>query len=91
VTIEDGHFVSTVYQEQTGATQLLVITLGGPYMFEIDNLVRRRELAANSRTVIDYDTSAPGEYTMRVYTSTAAGTSPDFATAVLDVRTVGGR
>jgi hypothetical protein len=91
VTIENGRFASTIYQEQTGATQLLVITLGGPYLFEIDNLVDRRELAANSRTVIDYDTSAPGQYTMRAYTSTSAGTSPDYAIAVLDVRTAGGR
>ena len=92
VTInEDGRFVSTIYQEQTGATQLLLITVGGPYLFEIDELVGRRELAANSLTVIDYDTSAPGQYTMRAYRSTAAGTSPDFASAVLDVRTVGGR
>jgi hypothetical protein len=91
VTIEDGRFVSTIYQEQTGATQLLLITLGGPYLFEIDKLVGRRELAANSQTVINYDTSAPGQYTMRAYRSTAAGTSPDFASAVLDVRTVGGR
>ena len=50
VTIEDGRFVSTIYQEQTGATQLLLITLGGPYLFEIDKLVGRRELAANSQT-----------------------------------------
>jgi hypothetical protein len=28
---------------------------------------------------------------MRAYRSTAAGASPDFASAVLDVRTVGGR
>src|SRR6266850_1115216 len=82
VTIENGHFVSTIYQEQTGATQLLLITLGGPYVFEIDKLVGRRELAANSQTVINYDTSAPGQYTMRAYRGTTAGTSPDFASAV---------
>jgi hypothetical protein len=91
VTIYNGRFASTIYQEQTGATQLLVITEDGPYLFEIDNLVNRRELAANARTVIDYDVSTPGQYTMRAYRSTAAGTSSDFASAVLDVRTVGGR
>ena len=91
VTIEDGRFVSTIYQEQTDATQLLLITLGGPYVFEIDKLVGRRELAANSQTVINYDTAAPGQYTMRAYASSTAGANADFASAVLDVRTVGGR
>jgi hypothetical protein len=91
VTIRDGRFASTIYQEQTGATRLLVITEGGPYLFEIDNLVNRREVAANARTVIDYDISTPGLYTMRAYRSTATGTSPDFASALLDVGTVGGR
>jgi hypothetical protein len=91
VTIENGRFASTIYQEQTGATQMLVITLGGPYLFEIDDLVRRRELAADSRTVIVYDTSATGQYTMRAYRSTPSGPSDDFASAVLDVAPVGGR
>ena len=50
----------------------------------------RCELAANSRTVISYDTSAPGQDTMVAYT-TNARTSPDFASAAPDVRTVGGR
>jgi hypothetical protein len=90
VTIIDGHFVSTLYEELPGATQMLVITAGGPYVFEIDRLVARREIAANAQTVINYDLSAPGQYTMRAYRSTATGTSPDFASAVLEVRTVGG-
>jgi hypothetical protein len=34
--------------------------------------------------------SSPGQSTMRAYRSTTAGASPDFASAVLDVRTVGG-
>jgi guanyl-specific ribonuclease Sa len=91
VTIYDGQFVSTIYQEQAGATQLLLIAQGGPYLFEIDGLVNRRELAADTSTAIWYDVSSPGQYTMRAYSSTAAGASPDFASAVLDVRTVGGR
>lgn len=68
----------------------LVITLGGPYLIELDKLMDRRELAANSRTVISYDTSAPGQDTMVAYT-TNARTSPDFASAAPDVRTAGGR
>jgi hypothetical protein len=90
VTIIDGHFASTTYEELPGATQMLVITVGGPYVFEIDKLVAQREIAADAETVINYDLSAPGQYTMRAYRSTAMGTSPDFASAVLEVRTVGG-
>jgi hypothetical protein len=90
VTILDGHFASTTYEELPGATQMLVITAGGPYVFEIDKLVARREIAADAQTVITYDLSAPGQYTMRAYRSTAAGTSPDFASAMLEIRTVGG-
>jgi hypothetical protein len=88
VTIIDGHFDATVYREQPGATQLLVISVGGPYQFEVDNLVNRRELSTNGGTAINYHVSAPGEYTMRAYTSTLTGPSPDFASAVLDVRSV---
>jgi hypothetical protein len=91
VTISDGHFASNLYIEQAGATQLLVISVGGPYLFEIDNLVGRRELPADGETVINYDVSTPGQYTMHAYPSTATGPSPDGASAVLDVRTVGGR
>ena len=90
VTILDGRFASTTYEELPGATQMLVITVGGPYVFEIDKLVPKREIAANAETVITYDLSAPGQYAMRAYRSTATGTSPDFASAVLEVRTVGG-
>ena len=90
VTILDGHFASTTYEELPGATQMLVITAGGPYVFEIDKLVPKRELAADAQTVITYDLSAPGQYTMRAYHSTPTGTSPAFASAVLEVRTVGG-
>jgi uncharacterized lipoprotein YajG len=88
VTILDGRFVSTLYEETPGATRMLVITAGGPYVFEIDQLVVRRELAADAQTVINYDLSAPGEYMMRVYQSTPSGTSTDFASAVLDVQSV---
>jgi hypothetical protein len=91
VTIANGHFASTIYEEQAGATQLLVISVGGPYLFEIDNLVGKRELPADGGTVINFDTSAPGRYTMHVYTSTPTGPGPEVATAVLDVQTVGGR
>ena len=90
VTILDGRFASSIYEELPGATQMLVITAGGPYVFEIDKLVAQREIAADAQTVIDYDLSAPGQYTMRAYRSTATGTSPDFASAVLEIRTVGG-
>jgi hypothetical protein len=91
VTIIDGHFASTLYEEQAGATQLLVISVGGPYLFQIDNLVDRRELPADGGTAITYDVSAPGQYTMHAYTSTPSGPSPEVASAVLDVQTVGGR
>jgi hypothetical protein len=91
VTIVDGHFASTLYEEQAGATQLLVISVGGPYLFQIDNLVDRHELPADGGTAISYDASAPGQYTMRAYTSTPTGPSPEVASAVLDVQTVGGR
>jgi hypothetical protein len=91
VTIVDGHFASNLYVEQAGATQLLVISVGGPYLFEIDNLVGRRELPADGGTVINYEVSTPGQYSMHAYTSTATGPSPDGASAVLDVRTVAGR
>jgi len=67
-----------------------VITAGGPYVFEIDQLVAQREIAADAQTVINYDVSAPGQYTMRVYRSTPTGTSPDFTSAILEIRTVGG-
>jgi hypothetical protein len=82
--------VSNIYEELPGATQMLVITSGGPYVFEIDHLVAQREVAANAQTVITYDLSAPGQYTMRAYQSTPAGTSAEFSSAVLEVRTVGG-
>jgi hypothetical protein len=91
VTILDGHFASNIYAEQAGATQLLVISVGGPYLFQIDNLVDRRELPVDGETVVSYDVSAPGQYTMRAYTSTSTAPSPEVASAVLDVRTVGGR
>jgi len=91
VTVIDGHFASTVYDEQAGATQLLVISVGGPYLFQVDNLVDRRELPADGGTVIQYDASTPGEYTMHAYTSTPTGPGPQVANAVLDVQTVGGR
>jgi hypothetical protein len=91
VTIVDGHFASTLYKEQAGATQLLVISVGGPYLFQVDNLVDRRELPADGGTIINYEVSAPGQYTMHAYTSTPTGPGPDVASAVLDVQTVGGR
>jgi len=90
VTILEGHFVSTLYEEVTGATQMLVITEGGPYVFEIDNLVPRREVAANAETMITYDLSSPGQNAMRAYRSTPSGTSPDFASAVLQVNSIPG-
>jgi hypothetical protein len=91
VTIIDGHFASTLYEEQAGATQLLVISVGGPYLFQIDNLVDRRELPADGGTAINYDVSAPGHYTMHAYSTTAQAPGPEVASAVLDVQTVGGR
>jgi hypothetical protein len=72
------------------ATHLLLITRGGPYLFGIDRLVNRRALPADTSTVIPYDLSSPGQSTMRACRSTTAGASPDLASAVLDVRTVGG-
>jgi hypothetical protein len=91
VTIIDGHFASTLYDEQAGVTRLLVISVGGPYLFQIDNLVDRRELPADGGTDINFDASAPGQYTMHAYTSTPTGPGPEVASAVLDIQTVGGR
>ena len=91
VTILNGKFNSNIYQEQSGATQMLVISIGGPYVFEIDKLVDRRELPPNGATVIDYDTSTPGQYAIRAYLSTPEGTGSDVASAVLDIAPVGGR
>src|SRR5438105_12073033 len=76
VTIIDGHFASTLYEEQPGATQLLVISVGGPYLFEVDNLIGPREIPADGGTMIQYDVSAAGQYTMHAYTSTPTGPSP---------------
>jgi hypothetical protein len=78
--------VSTLYEEQLSATQLLVVTEDGPCLFEIDSLVGPRELPANTETMILLDVSAEGQYTMRAYQSTPTGMSPDFAIALLDVR-----
>ena len=91
VTILDGSFSSNVYEEQSGATQMIVISTGGPYLFAIDRLVDRRELAAEGATVIDYDTSAPGQYTMHAYRSTPSGPSAEVAIATLYITPVGGR
>jgi hypothetical protein len=91
VTIVDGRFASTLYEEQAGATQLLVISVGGPYLFQIDNLVDRRELPADGGTDINFDASAPGQYTMHACTSTPTGPGPEVANAVLDIQMVGGR
>jgi hypothetical protein len=90
-TILNGKFSSNSYEEQSGATQMLVISTGGPYLFEIDHLVDRRELVPDEATVINYDTSAPGEYTMHAYLSTPEGTSSEAATATLYITPVGGR
>jgi len=72
---------------------MLVISAGGPgpYLFSIERLVDRRELPQNRDTVINYDTSTPGQFTMRAYLSTPDGTSSEVVTAVLDIAPVGGR
>ena len=56
VTILNGKFDSSIYSEQAGATQMLVISTEGPYLFEIDRLVDRRELRS---------TAAPSSTTTR--------------------------
>jgi hypothetical protein len=91
VTILNGKFSSNAYEVQSGATQMLIISTGGPYLFEIEKLVQRSELAADGATVINMDTSAPGQYTMRAYLSTSDGTSAEVATATLYITPVGGR
>jgi hypothetical protein len=50
-----------------------------------------QQINQTSASPFPYDVSSPGQYTMRAYRTTTAGASPDFASAVLDVRTVGGR
>ena len=90
VTIINGKFDSSIYSEQSGATQMIVISTAGPYLFEIDSLVDRRELAAYGGTVINYDASSPGAFTMRAYLSTSDGTNPLADTAMLQIVPVGG-
>ena len=85
VTILNGKFDASTYSEQPGATQMLVISVDGPYVFEIDNLVDRRELPDYGGTVINYDTSRPGTFTMRAYLSTSDGTNPVADTATLRI------
>jgi hypothetical protein len=91
VTILNGKFSSNSYEAQSGATQMLVISTGGPYLFEIDDLVDRRELTQDGAMVINYDTSTPGQHTMRAYLSTPDGTSSEVATAMLYITPPGGR
>ncbi len=91
IAILNGRFSSNVYEEQSGATQMIVLSTGGPYLFAIDRLVDRRELAADGATVIECDTSAPGEYTMHAYLSTPTGTGAEVATATLYITEVGSR
>lgn len=85
VTLLDGKFDASLYEEQPGATQLLVISTGGPYLFEIDNLVDLRELPAYGGTVINVDASRPGDYMIRAYLSSSNGTSSAADTAVLRI------
>jgi hypothetical protein len=89
VTLLNGKFDATQYSEQTGATQMIVIATDGPYLFEIDNLVDRRELPAYGGTVINFDTGKTGYYTMRAYRSTSDGTSSVADTATLRIAPVG--
>ena len=89
VTILNGKFDSSIYSEQAGATQMLVISTEGPYLFEIDRLVDRRELPEYGGTVINYDATRPGEFTMRAYLSNTDGTSSVADTAVLRITPVG--
>jgi hypothetical protein len=88
VSIVNGKFDASIYSEQSGETQMLVSTAGGPYLFEISGLVDRRELPESGSTLINYETSAPGYYTIRAYLSTPEGpASTD--TAVLQITSVG--
>ncbi len=91
VQISNGHFEHDVYAQQPGATRLVLRTQGGPYLFSIDGLVDRRELAANAETVVLYSVTDPGRYTMHAALSTSADPTASEATATLDVRPIGGR
>lgn len=89
VTLQDGRLDSSVYSEQSGATQMIVISTDGPYVFQIDRLVERREIPAFGSAVIHMDTSAPGDFTIHAYRSSSDGSSSLADTAVLRVTPVG--
>ena len=68
---------------------MLVISTGGPYLFDIEKLVDRRELPEYGSTVINYDTSTPGDFTIRAYLSADDGTSPVADAALLRITAAG--
>jgi hypothetical protein len=68
---------------------MLIISMGGPYLFEIDKLVDRRELPTDGSMVVNYDTSAAGDFAIRAYQSTRDGTINVSDSAVLRITPAG--
>ena len=64
VTLSGGKFDADTYTQLPGATRLIVDTQDGPYTFSIDRLVDPRELPASGSTVILFNVTDPGRYTM---------------------------
>lgn len=84
VTIVNGAFDAERYAAQPGAIRLNVTTVGGPYTLSIGDLVPATELPANATTEVEFTAPEPGEHPMRL-------TGPAEATALLNIRPVGGR
>lgn len=84
VGVAYGRFDSDRYSAQSRPTRIIITTQGGPYTLSIEGVSQPQPLAANTTTEVSLTLPNPGDYTMRL--SGAAE-----ATAVLNVRPVGGR
>jgi hypothetical protein len=84
VRVQDGQFVSDVYDMQLRPARIEVWASHGPYTFQIDGLVNARPLDADGMTLIGLTPAGPGRLTMRL-----SGSGTD--TATLNVRVAGDR
>jgi hypothetical protein len=91
IQVSNNQFERDIYECQPGDVTLVLRTSDGPYLFYVDRLVDRRELAANTETVVRFNVSDPGRYTMHLALSTPQSATATETTATLDVRPVGGR
>lgn len=83
IKIDNGHFDVDRYEMQTGAIQLVVTTMGGPYKLTVAN-VFAEDLPANGQKTIGVNIPDSGIHTM-----TLSGAAE--GSAILDVRPVGGK